>query len=68
LVKEGHRKVAQVEQPRFDVTALFEVLKNPLRWFFRKARHRAPDSKIALKFLRYRTMALGMLTILTYGD
>jgi hypothetical protein len=37
LVKEGHRTVAKVEQPRFDVTALLEVLENPPRWFFRKA-------------------------------
>src|ERR1700722_10216720 len=35
LVKEGHRKVSQVEQPRIDV-ALLETLENPLRWFFRK--------------------------------
>jgi hypothetical protein len=31
LVKKGHRKVAKVEQPRFDVTTLLEVLENPLR-------------------------------------
>src|SRR5258706_15353436 len=36
LVKEGHRKVAQVEQPCFDSVALLEVLKNPLRGLFRK--------------------------------
>jgi hypothetical protein len=35
LVKEGHRKVAKVEQPRVDI-ALLEVLENPLRWPFRK--------------------------------
>src|SRR5579864_6029666 len=35
MIKERHRKVAQVEQPRIDV-ALLEVLENPLRWFFRK--------------------------------
>src|ERR1700689_5530832 len=36
LVKEGHRKVAQVEQPCFDSVALLEVLKNPVRGLFRK--------------------------------
>src|SRR6266481_3521498 len=36
LVKEGHRKVPQVEQPCFDSVALLEVLKNPLRGLFRK--------------------------------
>src|SRR6266851_2740386 len=36
LVKEGHRKVAKIEQPCFDSVALLEVLKNPLRGLFRK--------------------------------
>src|SRR5207247_2449195 len=44
LVKEGHRKVAKVEQPRFDSLALPDVLKNPLRRLFRKpALTRAAD-------------------------
>ena len=36
LIKEGHRKVAKIEQPRFDSIALLEVLKNPLRRLFGK--------------------------------
>src|SRR5579864_8096420 len=36
LVKEGHRKVAKVEQLCFDSVALLEVLKNPLCGLFRK--------------------------------
>jgi len=33
LVKEGHRKVAKVAQPRFDSFAFLEVFKNPPRGF-----------------------------------
>src|SRR5258708_695897 len=36
LIEEGHRKVAKVEQPRFDSVAFLEMLKNPLRRLFRK--------------------------------
>jgi len=37
LVKEGHWKVAKVEQSRVNVAALLELLENPLRWLFRKS-------------------------------
>ena len=36
LIEEEHRKVAEVEQSRFDSFALLKMLKNPLRRFFRK--------------------------------
>src|SRR5258708_38175902 len=44
LIKEGHRKIAKVEQPRFDSVAFLEVLKNPLCRLLRKpALARAAD-------------------------
>src|SRR5713226_5607762 len=50
LVKEGHWKVAKVEQTCFDSVALLEVLKNPLCRLFRKPaltrkRHDYRDSR-----------------------
>jgi hypothetical protein len=36
LVKEGHRKVAQIEQARFELFPRMKVLENPLRRLFRK--------------------------------
>src|SRR3984893_6861714 len=44
LVKEGHRKITKIEQPRFDAVALLEMLKNPLCRLLREpALTRAPD-------------------------
>jgi hypothetical protein len=37
LIKERHREIAEIEQPRLDVITLFQVSENPLRGFFRKA-------------------------------
>ena len=34
LVKEGHRKVAKVEQTRFDSVALLKMLKNAIDWVY----------------------------------
>jgi hypothetical protein len=36
LIEEGHREVAEIEEPTFNPLALLQLVKNPLRRLFGK--------------------------------